>query len=160
MLKEWVRIRGFDASDIINSDSQAQQNIQNQMEQEAAQAQMSNVPAIRAEIPRPDALLEILQKTEPNSPAYPGVLEQVLLAQDAMSQSLADAIDVMKKNTFGEAQQKANSLPDSVRTQLTPEPQDLQRIGGYPQTAPQQPQQPQPSQQPEGVPEGMPPESM
>jgi len=167
MLKEWVRIRGFDASDIINSDSQAQQNIQNQMEQEAAQAQMNNVPAMRAEIPRPDALLEILQKTDKNSPAYPGILEQALLAQDAMSDSLAAAIDVMKTNTFGEAQQKTQSLPQGIRTQQTPDEKNLQRIGGYPQTAPkppqQPPQQPQQSEQvqePEGQPQGMPPENL
>ena len=167
MLKEWVRIRGFDASDIINSDSQAQQNIQNQMEQEAAQAQMNNVPAMRAEIPRPDALLEILQKTDKNSPAYPGILEQALLAQDAMSDSLAAAIDVMKTNTFGEAQQKTESLPQGIRTQLAPDEKNLQRIGGYPQTAPKPPQQPQQQtqqpeqvQEPEGQPQGMPPENV
>ena len=167
MLKEWVRIRGFDASDIINSDSQAQQNIQNQMEQEAAQAQMNNVPAMRAEIPRPDALLEILQKTDKNSPAYPGILEQALLAQDAMSDSLAAAIDVMKTNTFGEAQQKTESLPQGIRTQLVPNEKNLQRIGGYPQTAPKPPQQPQQQpqqseqvQEPEGQPQGMPPENV
>ena len=167
MLKEWVRIRGFDASDIINSDSQAQQNIQNQMEQEAAQAQMNNVPAMRAEIPRPDALLEILQKTDKNSPAYPGILEQALLAQDAMSDSLAAAIDVMKTNTFGEAQQKTESLPQGIRTQLVPNEKNLQRIGGYPQTAPKPPQQPQQqpqqseqAQEPEGQPQGMPLENV
>lgn len=135
ILKEWVRIRGFNATDMINSDAQAGQ-IKQQMMADAAQArQMGNIPKLRAEMPRPDALLNMLQNTEPTSPLYPAIYEQVALSQDAMTPSMAASIDVAKAEVLARASREMQ-LPPELVTKTEPQINDMQQIAGYPETAP------------------------
>jgi hypothetical protein len=167
ILKEWIRIRGFNSTDIINSDGQAQQ-IKQQMQQEAAaMAQAQNVPTLRAETSRPDALLEMLQNTDPASPIYPAIYEEVALSQDAMTPSMKAAIDLIKMQLLSGISEEQEASLNQLATKASPEPKDFQQAGGYPQTSPQpmeqqgeqqqmgQPGAPQQMQQ-EGIP-GQPP---
>ena len=160
ILKEWVRIHGFDDTDMINSDEQADQIKQNMMQQEAQMEHLKNVPRLRAEMPRPDALLEMLQNTEPSSPAYPAIYEQVALSQDAMTPSMKLALDIIKAQTLAASQQQLQ-LPQELSTQGEPLPTDFQRAGGFPETVPEQvpnaPQQGMPMP-PQGMP--MPPQQV
>ena len=91
-------------------------------------------------MPRPDALLEMLQKTEPDSPLFAAIYEQVALSQDAMTPSLKIALDTMKAQTLAAAHDVVSQLPPELGTQMQPSPKDYSRSAGYPQTAPQQPQ--------------------
>lgn len=146
MLKEWIRTRGFNDTDIVNSDAQADKIKQEMMQQSAQRADVENVPKRRAEMPRPDALLEMLQKTEPNSPLFASIYEQVALSQDAMSPAMKVALDTMKAQTLVAAEQAVSQLPPELGTKLQSSPRDYERSAGYPQTAPQ------PSQGQGGVP--------
>ena len=126
---------------------------------QAQMAQNANVPKLRAEMPRPDALLEMLTNTEPSSPAYPAIYEQVALSQDAMSPSMKESIDLMKAQSFAAAAQTLQSLPPQFETIPQPSLSNFERAAGYPQTAP--PQLPQvPALQ--GLPpqQGIPPQGM
>lgn len=141
ILKEWVRIRGFNSTDMINSDAQASQIKQQMMEESAQLRQMSNIPKLRAEMPRPDALIEMLQKTDPNSPAYPAIYELVALSQDAMTPSMSAALDLMKAQNLSSAAREI-MLPPELKTKEEPTPEDFEQAAGFPQTAPPQvPQQ-------------------
>ena len=140
VLKEWIRTRGFNETDMVNSDAQAEVIKKQMMQQSAQQADIENVPKRRAEMPRPDALLEMLQKTEPDSPLFAAIYEQVALSQDAMTPSLKIALDTMKAQTLAAAHDVVSQLPPELGTQMQPSPKDYSRSAGYPQTAPQQPQ--------------------
>ena len=147
ILKEWLRIRGFDSTDMVNSEDQANMIKQEMMTQQAQRADIENVPKRRAEMPRPDAILEMLQTTDKNSPVWPSIFEEVALSQDAMTPSMKYALDAMKAQSMAASQQAVQSLPPEFQTALTPNVTDLERSPGYPQTAPQQmPQQGQPGQ--------------
>lgn len=137
LLKEWIRTRGFNETDIVNSDAQAEKIKQQMMQQQAQQADIENVPKRRAEMPRPDALLEMLQKTEPDSPLFAAIYEQVALSQDAMTPSLKVALDTMKAQMLAASHDTVSQLPPELGTKLTPTQQDYERSAGYPQTAPQ-----------------------
>ena len=159
ILKEWVRNHGLNSSDVINSDAQAEAIKQEMAQSQAQMAQNANVPKLRAEMPRPDALLEMLTNTEPSSPAYPAIYEQVALSQDAMSPSMKESIDLMKAQSFAAAAQTLQSLPPQFETIPQPSLSNFERAAGYPQTAP--PQLPQvPALQ--GLPpqQGIPPQGM
>ena len=141
ILKEWIRIRGFNATDMINSDAKADQIKQDMMQQEAQQQQMNNVPHRRAEMPRPDALLEMLQATDTNNPVWPSIFEQVALSQDAMTPSMKLALDTLKAQSLAASGQALASLPQELQTHIASQPSDYERSAGYPQTGPQQEQQ-------------------
>jgi hypothetical protein len=116
ILKEWVRLHGFNGSDIINSDDEAKRIMQAQAEQEA-QKQQQSAPKVRAETPRPDALLQVLGNTEPTSPAYPAIYELVMMSQDAMTPAMAEAIEHMKEKGVTDALTDLNSRSSSSVTQ-------------------------------------------
>jgi hypothetical protein len=67
------------------------------MSKQQAEAAQQAAPKVRSETPRPDALLQILTNTEPNSPAYPAIYELVMMSQDAMTPSMTEAIEQMKE---------------------------------------------------------------
>jgi hypothetical protein len=136
ILKEYIRIHGLNDTDMINSDEQAQQIKQNMMQQEAQMEQMKNVPTLRAEMPRPDALIQMLQNTDPSSPVYPAIYEQVALSQDAMSPSMKLALDIAKAQTLATSQQQLQ-LPEGLATKAKATSMDFERAGGFPSTAPE-----------------------
>ena len=134
MLKEWVRSRGFNGSDIINSEQEAERLKQMSMQQEAQKAQMSNVPKLRAETPRPDALLQVLDNTDPTSPAYPAIYEMVILSQNAMTPMMQDALDLMKSQAIHQAmsilkeEESENAgIPPEMMTKSQPDATDMNR---------------------------------
>jgi hypothetical protein len=96
ILKEWIRLHGFNGSEIVNSDEEAAKIMEMMIKQQAEAAQQA-APKVRSETPRPDALLQILTNTEPNSPAYPAIYELVMMSQDAMTPSMTEAIEQMKE---------------------------------------------------------------
>lgn len=138
ILKEWIRTRGFDATDIINSDGQAEQIKQQMAQQAAAMAQAQNVPTLRAEMSRPDALLEMLQNTDKDSPIYPAIYEQVALSQDAMNPSMKAALDLMKMQLLSSIEPDKQAALNELATKSAPDQMDHQQAAGYPMTAPQQ----------------------
>ena len=102
---------------------------------------MNNVPHRRAEMPRPDALLEMLQATDTNNPVWPSIFEQVALSQDAMTPSMKLALDTLKAQSLAASGQALASLPQELQTHISSQPSDYERSAGYPQTGPQQEQQ-------------------
>ena len=138
ILKEWIRTRGFDVTDIINSDGEAEQIKQQMAQQAAAMAQAQNVPTLRAEMSRPDALLEMLQNTDKDSPIYPAIYEQVALSQDAMNPSMKAALDLIKMQLLSSIEPDKQAALNDLATKAAPEPMDHQQAAGYPMTAPQQ----------------------
>ena len=96
ILKEWIRLHGFNGTEMVNSDEEAARIIDMLNKQEADKAQQS-APKVRSETPRPDALLQVLGNTEPNSPAYPAIYELVMMSQDAMTPAMQEAIEHMKE---------------------------------------------------------------
>ena len=101
ILKEWIRLHGFNGTEIVNSDEEAARIIQMMNQQEAAKAQQA-APKVRSETPRPDALLQVLANTEPNSPAYPAIYELVMMSQDALTPAMQEAIEHMKETSITE----------------------------------------------------------
>jgi hypothetical protein len=101
ILKEWIRLHGFNGTEIVNSDEEAARIIQMMNQQEAAKAQQA-APKVRSETPRPDALLQVLANTEPNSPAYPAIYELVMMSQDALTPAMQEAIEHMKEASITE----------------------------------------------------------
>lgn len=122
ILKEWVRVRGFNATDIINSDGQAQQIKQQMQEEASAMAQAKNVPTLRAETSRPDALLEMLQNTDPASPIYPAIYEEVALSQDAMTPSMKAAIDLIKMQLLSGISEEQEASLNELATKASLNP--------------------------------------
>lgn len=108
ILKEWIRIHGFNGSEIVNSDEEAARIIDLMNKQQSEVAQQS-APKVRSETPRPDALLQILTNTEPNSPAYPAIYELVMMSQDAMTPAMQEAIEHMKETSVTEVLTDLNS---------------------------------------------------
>lgn len=132
ILKQWIRSHGFNGSDIINSDSEAQAIVQAQMEAAAKQAQKTNLPKVRAEMPRGDALLEILKSTPTDSAAFPSILEEVVLSQNSMTPSMKEAIDTMKIKAMSNAlmevhanSEKVPELAPEMQTKSAPTAEDL-----------------------------------
>jgi hypothetical protein len=132
ILKQWIRTHGFNGSDIINSDAEAQAIVQQQMDAEAKQAQKTNLPKVRAEMPRGDALLEILKSTPTDSAAFPSILEEVVLSQNSMTPSMKEALDTMKiqamSNALMEVHANSKEVPElapEMQTKAAPTAEDL-----------------------------------
>lgn len=149
ILKEWIRVRGFNATDIINSDGEAEQIKQQMAQQAAAMAQAQNVPTLRAETSRPDALLEMLQNTDQASPIYPAIYEEVALSQDAMTPSMKAALDLMKMQMLSSIEPDKQAALNELATKASPDQMDHQQAAGYPMTAPPQQGEQQQGEQPQ-----------
>ena len=119
MLKEWVRTHGFDGSEIINSEEEAAR-IKEFMAKQESQAQIDAQPKVRAETSRPDALLQVLQNTEPDSPVYPAIYELVILSQDAMTPNMKEALEHMAETavtkTLMDVQSRQTEFSTNDRT--------------------------------------------
>jgi hypothetical protein len=116
ILKEWIRLHGFNGSEIVNSDEEAARIIDITNKQQSEVAQQS-APKVRSETPRPDALLQILTNTEPNSPAYPAIYELVMMSQDAMTPAMQEAIEHMKETSVTEVLTDLNSRSSEYEKQ-------------------------------------------
>lgn len=137
ILKEWVRSKGLNSSDIINSDGEAQYAKEQMAQQAASMAQANNVPTLRAEMSRPDALLDMLGNTPPDSPIYPAIYEEVALSQDAMNPSMKAALDLIKMKTLTSLSAEQQQSINELGTKPAPDRSDFQQAAGFIDTAPQ-----------------------
>ena len=127
MLKEWLRVKGFNGSELVNSDEEASRIRQMLAQEENNKAQQQVAPKVRSETSRPDALLQVLQNTEPTSPAYPAIYEMVIASQDAMTPAMQEALDHMKELSVTQSLTDLDTRVNGPSQLASPEAQQMQQ---------------------------------
>jgi hypothetical protein len=77
LFHEMIKGLELEAEDFIRTPAEAQQYQQQQLEQQAKQAQVTNVPKLEAEMSDKDALVETMRKVPPSEAAFPILVKKV-----------------------------------------------------------------------------------
>jgi hypothetical protein len=114
--------------------------------QAAEMAQVQNVPKLNAEVPRKNALLDMLSDAK-GTPAFPAILQEVAESQNAMTPDLKAALDLMVKSVQVEHMDQVHTVMKNHSEQPNPIPPPP---GQAPTMPPEtlKPQLPTPAKQP------------